>query len=314
MGRRALALLGWWWCGAPLCGGADPLVARAPPASGGCHWRAVFHAHETEWSETFKRRVLRAQSELGARGCGVVVVAAGVGAGVPGVGVVDGAETAAFSRRFPSLAGDLAVAKGTAGRMTRAYGGWKGDRGLILAGALLPDVAHYWNLESDVEWKGDLYEILSSWDERAEDLLCVDYRTTPYDWPHVAAHDGGDWLAPGDKRDCMLTVARVSTKLLEAAAAVAAESGRRAYLELRLPSECARHARLYSNCSAAPLFAGATESRKGGLFTFAGSRRHRRFAARSGRLADAFAAGANGTLWHPVKDRGPWALSIHKGR
>ena len=134
-------------------------------------------------------------------------------------------------------------------------------------------------------------------------------------------------------RRCFITVARVSARLLAAALRVAAAPRRRAYLELRLPSECARQRRLHDNCAAAArnsstafartrvasnglagtaadLFALAPE-RRGGLFAFSGSRRHRRFVdplRGAHRLQVAWDASPNDTLWHPLKDAGGWRV------
>ena len=127
-----------------------------------------------------------------------------------------------------------------------AYAAERAAAGVWAATALEP---YFWNLEADVAWKGDLYEALADWNDRAEDLLCIDLTRSTYDWAHLRSHDPGDWLRDEDKHNCLMTAARASTRLLERVAAVAAVPGRRAYLELRFASECARHRRLHGNCT-----------------------------------------------------------------
>lgn len=292
------------------------MVVALPATEAAC-FATVIHVHT--WTETLLSRVLRARDSLALHRCPLYVVTTGFQLSVEGVTTVDGTETSTLRETYPSITGQL---------HRKAFGGWKGDRGVLLAyatataeappgpsrperlrGQVASSPRFYWNIESDVDWKGDLYSILSDWDDRGEDLLCVDHRKTPYDWEHASSHDAGDWMDAKDKHNCLMTIARASAPLLDRVLDVAKSPGHRAYLELRFASECERMRRLHDNCTARELFDSddRAKRRKGDLFTWTGSKRHRRFNKPS-RYKQLFGAAPNGTLWHPVKDDGAWRL------
>ena len=280
-------------------------VVAAAATAAACPFATVVHVHQ--WTAAVSDRLRRARDSLGARGCRLIVVTTGFAATIEGVETVDGTETAELQRRYPSLSGSL---------HRKAFAGWKGDRGVLLAYAHAearkpPLERFFWNVEADVEWKGDLYEILDDWSDRSEDLLCIDLRRSTYDWPHLQSHDKGDWLLDVDKHNCLMTIARASGALLREVLDVATRPGHLAYLELRFASECARRRRTFANCTMRELFDSddRIERRRGDMFTWTGSRRHRRF-NRPSRFAEIFAKAKNGTLWHPVKDPGAWAVDV----
>jgi hypothetical protein len=277
------------------------MLSTHPPS---CDWAVAIHTYA--WTEALARRIERARDSLTARGCALVVVTSGFQMSTVGATTVDG-DDAAWHARLPSLFG------GGPSRLRRVdVPTWNGDRGVLIAAAarrLDPPPNYWWNVEYDVDWKGDLADILASWERDDADLLCVKPQHANGTWPHFAKHDAGAWLEAVDKVRCFVTVARVSRALVDDVLAVAAEPNHRAYLELRLPSECARQQRLHGNCTTRSLFIGANAERQGALFEWTGSLRHRRWEnATSVERRRAWETAPNGTLWHPVKDPGAWAL------
>ncbi|KAJ1458476.1 hypothetical protein M885DRAFT_512938 [Pelagophyceae sp. CCMP2097] len=210
---------------------------------------------------------------------------------------------AAVVNSLPSVNGALA---------NNADPGWSGDRGLLYAFQALHSklkADYYWNVEHDVGWTGDLGALLRGWENSTADLICADLQNVDANWAHGVQRDTGDWLAEEDARHCLMTVSRVSARLLHQIIKVAAEPGRKAYLEMRSASECARHKRLFDNCTAVDLFSTRKQAtHRGALFTYTGSRLHQRYHSKQ-RIFGAMDAARNASrsqFFHPLKE------SVHR--
>mmetsp|Transcript_22137 Transcript_22137/g.54798 ORF Transcript_22137/g.54798 Transcript_22137/m.54798 type:complete len:188 (+) Transcript_22137:197-760(+) len=95
-------------------------------------------------------------------------------------------------------------------------------------------------MEHDVEWSGDLRELLQRYEARTESFLCSsDVRADTPEWAHHHKRSAG-W-APEDSRSCLVQFVRFSVRLLDLVVAEARQRGNWVYCEIRAASTCHVH-------------------------------------------------------------------------